>query len=237
VKTYTAIATDYDGTVAYDGRVDGETLAALRHVKSAGIALVLVTGRELSDLGKTFPEETIFDRIVAENGAVLSDPASATVSSLAAPPSAPLLERLAERNVPVSVGQSIIATVEPHRDAVVAAIHELGLDWHIVLNKRAVMALPSGVTKASGLAVALEALGISPEQTIGIGDAENDQAFLEMCGLAVAVANALPSIKAAADLVTDGARGCGVVELIDRLLADDLSAGVPRRRAHRGTSG
>ena len=40
------------------------------------------------------------------------------------------------------------------------------------------MILPSGVNKASGLQAALQALGLSAETVIGVGDAENDHAFL-----------------------------------------------------------
>jgi hydroxymethylpyrimidine pyrophosphatase-like HAD family hydrolase len=124
--------------------------------------------------------------------------------------------------VPLSVGASIAATVEPHEQAVLAAIRDLGLEWHIVFNKGSVMALPSGVTKATGLVPALEDLAVAPDDTIGIGDAENDHAFLSMCGLKVAVSNALPSLKEFADVVTVAARGEGVVELIDGLLAGTL---------------
>ena len=84
------------------------------------------------------------------------------------------------------------------------------------------MALPSGVTKGSGLAAALIRLGVEPEHTIGVGDAENDEALLRTCGLAVAVANALPSVKQIADIVTANPYGAGVAELIDRLLAGRL---------------
>ena len=73
------------------------------------------------------------------------------------------------------------------------------------------MALPSDMTKATGLAPALAALEVVPERTVGVGDAENDQAFLRMCGLAVAVDNALPAVKEMADVVTAGARGAGVI--------------------------
>jgi hydroxymethylpyrimidine pyrophosphatase-like HAD family hydrolase len=54
--------------------------------------------------------------------------------------------------------------------------------------------------------------------------------FLRRCGLAVAVANALPTVKEIADLVTEGARGAGVSELIDRWLAGDLE-GIPQNPA------
>ena len=64
-----ALATDYDGTIARDGRVDDATLAALRRLRASGRLLVLVTGRELGDLFATFDYCDLFNRIVAENGA------------------------------------------------------------------------------------------------------------------------------------------------------------------------
>jgi hydroxymethylpyrimidine pyrophosphatase-like HAD family hydrolase len=219
---YTALATDYDGTLAEAGTVSVETLAALERAKQAGLRLLLVTGRELTDLFNTFPDHRVFDRIVAENGAVLCDPATARCRGLAPPPPAALVDVLNRQRVPFSTGHTIVATIEPYEHVVLSAIHELGLEWHVIFNKGAVMALPAGVTKATGLAAALEELNLAGEQTVGVGDAENDHAFLSACGLAVAVANAIPSLKAEADVVTVGVRGRGVEELIDRLLAGDL---------------
>ena len=89
----------------------------------------------------------------------------------------------------------------------------------MIFNKGAVMALPSGITKATGLKPALMELEIPADRTIAIGDAENDHAFLGMCGLAVAVANALPALKASADIVTVGRQGAGFVELAECLLS------------------
>ncbi|MBD2538361.1 HAD hydrolase family protein [Coleofasciculus sp. FACHB-SPT36] len=80
-----------------------------------------------------------------------------------------------------------------------------------------------GRYKASGLSVALSELGLSPHNTVGVGDAENDSALLNLCECGVAVANALPMLKEIADFVTKGDRGAGVIELIDHLLASDLS--------------
>jgi hypothetical protein len=105
---------------------------------------------------------------------------------------------------------------------VVDVIHGLGLELHVIFNKGAVMVLPPGVNKATGLLTALEALKLSPHNTVGIGDAENDHAFLAACDCGVAVANALDSVKAHVDLVTTGERGNGVSELIERLIATDL---------------
>jgi hydroxymethylpyrimidine pyrophosphatase-like HAD family hydrolase len=164
----------------------------------------------------------MFDRIVAENGAVLYDPATKTSEQLGPAPPPELIETLTKHRVPISVGHSIVATVEPHEHVVLAAIRDLGLEWHVIFNKGAVMALPSEVTKATGLGPALAAIGVDAAETVGVGDAENDQAFLRVCGLAAAVANALDSVKSMAHAVTAGARGAGVTELIDRVLAGEF---------------
>src|SRR6202034_918500 len=101
---------------------------------------------------------------------------------------------------------------------------EYGLELQIVFNKGAVMVLPPGVNKASGLKAALDDLGLSAHNVVSVGDAENDHAFLQASGYAVAVANALPAIKDEADLVTKEARGAGVVELIELVLKNDVDA-------------
>ena len=219
---FAALATDYDGTLAHDGRVDDDTLNALKDARAGGLRLLLVTGRELSDLANTFSHITLFDRVVAENGAVLLNPGTSTVRLLGASPPPALLEALTQRKVPFSVGHSIVATVTPHERVVAAAIEELSLSWHIIYNKHAVMVLPLSITKATGLAEALAELDIAAEETVGVGDAENDVPFLERCGRAVAVANALPGVIAIADLVTMAERGAGVRETIERLRAGDL---------------
>jgi hydroxymethylpyrimidine pyrophosphatase-like HAD family hydrolase len=224
---YQALATDYDGTLAHDGTVDQPTLDALRRARRAGVKLIMVTGRELPDLHLVFPHFDIFDRIVAENGAMVHNPATENTRMIAPPPPKALLETLRRKGVPFSTGRSIVSTVEPYEQTLLAAIRDLGLEWHVIFNKGSVMALPSGITKATGLSCALEELRLAAEDVVGVGDAENDHALLRMCGLGVAVANALPSLKEDADLVTNGARGAGVTELINRLLANDLDAVMP----------
>ena len=47
---YLAVATDYDGTLAYSGRVHPDVFEALQRLKDSGRRLILVTGRELPDL-------------------------------------------------------------------------------------------------------------------------------------------------------------------------------------------
>ncbi|MEU3164376.1 RNA-guided endonuclease TnpB family protein [Streptosporangium sp. NPDC006930] len=137
---------------------------------------------------------------------------------------------------PLRVGSAIVATTEPHAETVLDTIRELGLEMQVIFNKGAVMVLPSGINKATGLTAALAELEMSAHSTIGVGDAENDHAFLPACECAVAVANALPAVKERCDLVTEGEHGAGVVELIDRILENDLAdlaVDVPQVRTMR----
>ncbi len=231
---YAALATDYDGTIAHDGAVDPPTIAALERLRASGRRLVLVTGRELPDLCRVMNRLDLFDRVVAENGGLLYRPETREECPLAEPPPAALVERLRERGVsPLSAGRVVVATREPHETEVLAAIHDLGLEQQITFNKGAVMVLPAGVTKESGLRTALAELEIAPLNCAGVGDAENDLAMLALCGAKVAVANALASVRESADLVTAAARGAGVAELVDRLIATDLAEidrAAPRRQ-------
>lgn len=219
---FVALAADYDGTLALHGQVDEPTRRALEKVRASGRKLLLVTGRHLPDLKKAFDALDLFDLVVAENGALLYDPANKEETPLSDPPPPALVDRLRELGVePLSVGRTIIATWEPNEKIVLEAIRDLALDQQIIFNKGAVMVLPSGVNKASGLKKALQRLNLSPLNVVGIGDAENDQAFLGACGCAVAVDNALETVKAKADFVVAD-HGAGVIELARALIENDL---------------
>jgi hydroxymethylpyrimidine pyrophosphatase-like HAD family hydrolase len=240
---YFALATDYDGTLATGGVVLDSTFRALERLTATGRKVVLVTGRQLDDLAQAFAHLDIFERVVAENGAVLFTPRTREVRLLDEPPPAAFVEELRRRGVaPVSVGKVIVATREPFQQVVLEAIRSMGLELHVEFNKGAVMVLPAGTTKRTGLAAALEDMHLSPHGVVGVGDAENDHTFLSLCECAVSVANALPSLKDRSDWVTLSPEGAGVVELIDRILADDLQSLAPhlaRRRVPLGqlTSG
>lgn len=221
---YLALACDYDGTLANDGRVSEGTLAALARLRAFGRKLLLVTGRELEDLFSVFAHADLFERIVAENGALLYRPAGGDENVLGERPPERFVQRLRARGVqPLSAGRVIVATRRPHESTVLEVIAELGLELQIIFNKDSVMVLPTGINKATGLAAALRELDLSPRHVVAIGDAENDHAFLNLCGWKVAVANALPALKEHADLVTRAANGAGVVELITELLAKDIA--------------
>ncbi|MBF2078585.1 MAG: HAD family phosphatase [Synechococcales cyanobacterium T60_A2020_003] len=241
---YLAPATDYDGTLATDGVVDSITLDALRRWKASGRKLILITGRRMDDFLSVFSHMDLFDLVVVENGAVLYFPETGAERLLAEPPHPEFVSQLSDRilqstpegQIPpefqtlvkqqnlkmLAVGRIIVATWVPHVATVQELIEVLSLDHlQIIRNKGAVMILPEGIDKAHGLNAALEEIGIPHAATVGVGDAENDAVFLELCGFSVAVSNALDDLKAQVHWVTATTRGAGVAELIDRLLVED----------------
>jgi hypothetical protein len=210
-----------------------ETVAALERVRASGRRLLLVTGRALDDRCAVFPHGPLFDRIIAENGAVLCDPANQQPTLLRTPPPEAFVQALRTRGgFPLSSGRVIVATWQPQELPVIDVSRELGLELQVTFHKGAVMVLPPGVTQATGLAAALHPLGLSPHTLAGVGDAEHDHAVLRRCECAVAVAHALPMVRDGADLVTQGVHGAGVRELIARLLASDVAELEPHLTRH-----
>jgi len=221
-RKHLALATDYDGTIAQHGDVTESTREALQDWKESGRKLLLVTGRELPDLQKVCPFTKLFDGIVAENGAVLFWPKTGEKKILAAAPPVDFIHHLRALGVsPLSFGEVIVATQETYKGVILQAIEDMGLKLKIILNKGAVMVLPSSVDKATGLTAAANEIGIALADIVGVGDAENDQVFLTLCGYSAAVGNALSFLKKQVHYVTKATHGAGVEELIYKLLSSD----------------
>jgi len=235
-----ALASDYDGTLAHDGAISITTAEALKRLRDSNRKIILVTGRIISELIEVCPQIGLFDCVVGENGAVLYWPRTRQLVKLADPVPPDFIAELRARNVgPLQTGEVLAATWEPHETAVLAAIRERGLELQVIFNKGAVMILPSGVNKGTGLKHALSRLNLSWHNTFGVGDAENDHAFLALCECAIAVGNALPAVKEHSDFTTRATRGEGVAELIDLALADEkiLNHGLTRHQIPIGTDG
>ncbi len=149
------LACDYDGTLAKHGLVDEPTLQSLERCLDSGRKLVLVTGRQLPELMEIFPGLYLFEWVVAENGGLLYRPATRQEKPLADPPSEEFVALLRERGVsPCSTGRVVVAAWEPHQTTILQTIHDLGLELQVIFNKGAVMVLPSGINKATGLSCA-----------------------------------------------------------------------------------
>jgi HAD superfamily hydrolase (TIGR01484 family) len=228
---YVAVAAGFDGTLAREDRCDERCIDALKALATTGRKLILVTGRGLRDLLEIFPEARLFDFVVAENGAVMHQPATRESRILAQAPPEILLQELRRRHVtPLSVGSSIVTTVQANEREVAEALRKLQLDFQLVTNPGALMMLPAGVNKASGVWAALKELGVSRHNLVAIGDGENDLALFEFAEHAVAVQNADPLVKRMADRTTLGEYCDGFLELVQDLVRSDLADALPRHR-------
>ena len=221
---YLALAADYDGVVASEGIASKDALAALARLRSSGRRMILITGRRLAHLQESCLDLSVFDYVVAENGAVVYEPRNREETPLAQALPTEFVERLREAGAePLEIGKVIVSTWIPHHTTVLRVIQEMGLELHVIFNRAAVIVSPAGINKATGLEYALRKLGLSRHEVVGVGDSENDHSFLQRCECAATVANAVPSIQKIASVVTKGRNGAGLTELIDELIATDLS--------------
>jgi hydroxymethylpyrimidine pyrophosphatase-like HAD family hydrolase len=223
---YRALACDADGTLTWRHRLAGRTAAALVRWRAAGGRVVLVTGEIRDDL-LHFARTGLFDRVVGENGGTLLRPPDWRDHPLGPAPPASAVGGLRGRVRPLCVGRVVLGTRAANEDDLRRAV---GPGYQLIHNGKDVMALPPGVTKATGLAAALKDLGVPVDTVVGVGNGENDARLIRSCGLGVAVANAAPEVKRRADWVTKGRGPDGVIELIRRLLAGDPPRARRRRR-------
>ena len=148
---FLAVATDGDGTLVRGGRMAQPTVRAVHELRRSGRKFLLITGETISQLEK-FPHLRLFDCVVAENGAVLYWPRSRRRRNLARTPPKRLLQGLrAARYRAFRRGHSVISIKRGDARRLDRLLQELNLDWHVVTNRRAVMLLPAGVDKSSGL--------------------------------------------------------------------------------------
>jgi hydroxymethylpyrimidine pyrophosphatase-like HAD family hydrolase len=221
---YLALAADYDGTLATNGEISAIAISAIERLRMSGRRVILVTGRRLEDLLGVCRRIDIFDYAVAENGALIYTPRTRAETLLGKPVPMEFTKRLTSMGVAYEAGRIIISTWVPNHTSVLQAIQDTGLELTITFNRGAVMVLPAGINKATGLDYALRMLGLSFHEVVGIGDAGNDHSFLERCECAVAVGNAELPIRQLAAFTTQGTDGQGVAELINELIADDLAS-------------
>jgi hydroxymethylpyrimidine pyrophosphatase-like HAD family hydrolase len=223
------LAFDFDGTLAEQGAVPLPLQVALERLRTAGYALFLVTGRQsesvaLGALG------AVFTGIVWENGAVLYHSATEEVYLPFGVVDPRLVEALEAAGIPLDRGLASVSTWAPHAAAVWRVLNEWRSDVVVAHNKGAVMILPAGATKRTGLERLLGMCGFSPRNLASFGDGENYLSLLELGEFGVAVADAVPSLKVAADLVTTQPGPAGVLEVLEAYWLKGFTPAVPQRR-------
>ncbi|OXY98646.1 HAD family hydrolase [Streptomyces diastatochromogenes] len=80
---------------------------------------------------------------------------------------------------------------------------------------------PCGITKATGLALAAEHLGIAADRALAFGDMPNDIPMFDWAARGVAMANAHPELKAVADEITTSNEDDGIAVVLERLFPTD----------------
>jgi hypothetical protein len=213
------LALDYDGTIARHDRIDPKVRDAIALARSRGIAVVIATGRILSELRNVAGELHFVDGVVAENGAVLHFPESDHTTTLAPPVPRAFIDALTGLGIAFRAGESLVDADANDAPAILDIIHRLELPLVLVFNKGRVMTLPQGVSKATGLHTALDTLRLSARNTLAIGDAENDHELLRLSEVGVAVPWGSAALRDAADVVIDDSGADAVAEYI-RTVAD-----------------
>jgi Cof subfamily protein (haloacid dehalogenase superfamily) len=211
VRPYLELAGLTDPVVCYQGAavVDPATGTFLLHhpieldLAREAIARLLEAGYEPNcyvDDGLYVARETAYSRAyadfqhlpVTEVGDLLAwlDTAPTKLVAVGEPEELPALRA---HLAPVFDGRLFVTTSLPH-------LLELG---------------SPGVSKGSGLTFVAERLGFDPNLTVAFGDGENDLELLEWAGFGVAVENAHPALRAAADWVCPGPDEEGVAQVIE----------------------
>jgi hypothetical protein len=226
------LALDYDGTIARDDRMDPAVRAAIADARERGITVLLVTGRILDELRRVAGDLHFVDGIVAENGAVVHFPDSGHTSLLAPPVPDAFLAEVRQRGIAVTAGQCLVDAAAADGGRLLEVIQARELPLVLLFNRSRVMTLPQGVSKATGLHVALDMLRMSPRNTVAIGDAENDHPLLQFAEIGAAVQWGSPVLQSAADLLVPG-EGPPAVAGYVRALAERGRLPVPPRARRR----
>jgi hydroxymethylpyrimidine pyrophosphatase-like HAD family hydrolase len=211
------LAFDFDGTIAEEGQVPMEIIEVFRQAHFQTHVLFLVTGRlfRQADIEGILPYLT---GIVWENGAVLEHLPTERVSLPFGTLPELLVKGLEQTGIEMLTGMAIAATWAQHESLVkqVSDQHNYcpTLDW----NKLALMILPTGANKGSGLKRLLEQCDFSSETLMAFGDGENDHSLLAIAETAVAVQDAVPSLQEMAHVVSKNPGPSGVVEILQDLL-------------------
>lgn len=223
------MAFDFDGTLAVNGNVPAEVLTALAQCRNSGHVLFLVTGRryETVDLGRL---RELFAGIVWENGAVLSHTASGETYLPFGQLDPRLVKAIEEAGIPFERGLAIAATWTPHDQALWPILSSHGSSTSIEYNKSAVMVLPPGATKGTGLERLLTLCGLSPRNLAAFGDAENDLSMLTLAEVSVAVADAVPSVIETSDVLATAPGPQGVLEILTRYPLGGQFLDIPLKR-------
>lgn len=227
-----AVALDYDGTITHGDRPHESVREAIAALRSSGVLVLLVTGRILGELTRAAGDLHFVDVVVAENGALIYFPSTGHVSLLAPEIPDAFLRGLGRRGIPFHPGQCLVDAHADDGGRILEVVRELELPLVLLFNRRRVMVLPQGVSKATGLHMSLDMLRVSVRNTLAIGDAENDHELLRIAEVGAAVSWGSAALQAVADLVVNGEGPAGVANFL-RPLSVSRAMPAPSRARRR----
>jgi hydroxymethylpyrimidine pyrophosphatase-like HAD family hydrolase len=227
-----AIALDYDGTIARNDALDASVREAIAAARAHGISVLLVTGKILADLRRHAGDLHFVDGVVAENGAVLHFPDTGHTTSVAPAVLPAFTAELSRHNVPFSAGDCLVDANVSEAVRILNVVRDLELPLVLLFNGGRVMTLAQGISKATGLHAALDTLRLSARNTIAIGDAENDHEMLRLVEVGVAVEWGSAALRQAADIVLPGTGPAAVAQYLLNL-AQTKQLPVPPRARRR----
>ncbi len=252
---YRALVIDLDGTlIGPDELISPRVAKAVQEV-AARVGVSIATGRETGDvlkyageLGLTWPQ-------ISDNGAMIIDPTSganlwsapilgeelsrkvmrpildaghsffATHSEGAVSDTADLdrwdLTRISALDLDEKTAQEMISLMSDERDLDLVRV------WLPYNRLWAVDFTRKGVGKGNALRTMCELMGISPSQTIAVGDSFNDVPLLETAGLGIAMGNAPKEVREAARYVVPAVEDDGLAQAIERYALPLLSSTAP----------
>lgn len=206
-----ALATDFDRTLTDESlQAAPRALAALRAARAAGLKVLVVSGRDLPFLAREVGDAA--DLLVGENGCLVMKPGEDPVP--VCPTRHDLRQAFAAAAFPLEY-QSVLASAAIEHEATLGRmLRAAGVEADLIRNKDRVMVLPRGVDKAAGLQRALALLNVEPARCAAAGDGENDVVMLQSVGYGIAVANAVPDLRAIAAHVTARPGGEGLADWV-----------------------
>jgi sucrose-phosphate phosphatase subfamily len=191
----------------------------LQELKDTGKDLFLATGRKIHYVKKLCRQfKDVWRCVIAENGAVIYFPSTTKTITLNTVPMQKVKKIVKELQLPgSSVGKVIASIRASDEEAVKTRLGKYAEKVDFSRNVDEIMIVPAGVDKGLGVRLAMKYLNVNIDNTLVIGDAENDIPMFMNPGFKIALANAHSKLKRFANCVTERPSVEGVREVLGKL--------------------
>lgn len=227
-----AFAIDIDGTLTENGEgmLHLDSLSMLRTIEKLGYRVIFVTGRSSIEAYVLSIFAGTTRVAVGENGGVVTtsphDHKLLANKSYSENAYELLRKRIDNVKIKPVFPRMTEVVLERTFDTAVAAkiLKESKLPVVITDSKYAYHLNHESINKSVGFKVALDVLGIKPEEAVAIGDSETDKPLFDICGYSIALGNAQDDVKAIAKHYVKNKNGHGLVEALEYVAYNFLGA-------------